>query len=263
MQDPPSTSPASSEERRHLTAQKLGLPEALIPRNLAIIMDGNGRWAQARSRPRLEGHVQGAAAAEKLALDCAHMGFESLVLYSFSMENWRRPAEEVAGLMHLYEKYLIRMRPMLMRENVRFIHLGRIEGLPEAVVRELDNTLKETQGNSGMILAMALNYGARAEIIDAAQALAEKVQCGELLPHQVNEDCFAKHLYTAEMPDPDLVIRTSNEMRISNFLLWQISYSEFYVTELHWPEFNRAELEKAVRDYAARDRRFGALSQKA
>ena len=258
MQD----SSALSEERRRQTAQQLGLPESLIPRNLAIIMDGNGRWAQARSRPRLEGHAQGAAAAEKLALDCAHMGFESLTLYSFSMENWRRPPEEVRGLMHLYEKYLIRMRPMLMRENVRFLHLGRLEGLPEAVVRELDHTLNETRGNSGMILAMALNYGARGEIIDAAQTLAEKIQSGTLLPDQIDEDCFSQHLYTAEMPDPDLVIRTSNEMRISNFLLWQISYSEFYVTDIHWPDFDRQELEKAVRDYATRDRRFGALSRK-
>jgi undecaprenyl diphosphate synthase len=224
-------------------------------------MDGNGRWAQARSLLRVEGHVQGAAAAEKLALDCAHMGFDSLVLYSFSIENWKRPPEEVTALMHLYEEYLIRMRPMLMRENVRFVHLGRRQGLPEAVLNELDRTLSETSDNSGMMLAMALNYGARSEIVDATRAIAESVRLGQLEPEQIDEACIRKYLYTAEMEDPDLVIRTSNEMRISNFLLWQISYSEFYVTPTHWPDFDRAQLELAIQAYAARDRRFGALSK--
>lgn len=258
MQD----SVTTGEQRRRETAAKLNIPVEAIPRNLAIIMDGNGRWAQARSLARLEGHVQGAAAAEKLSLDCAHMGFESLILYSFSMENWRRPAPEVEGLMKLYETYLIRMRPMLMRENVRFQHLGRLDGLPEPVVRELKNTLQETRNNTGMILGMALNYGARVEIVDAAREVAQAVKSGQLSVEDIDEACLAQHLYTCPTQDPDLVIRTSNEMRISNFLLWQISYSEFYVTDVHWPDFNRAELEKAVLDYAARDRRFGALSQK-
>ena len=252
----------TGEQRRRETAATLNIPVETIPRNLAIIMDGNGRWAQSRSLPRLEGHMRGAAAAEKLSLDCAHMGFDSLILYSFSMENWRRPVDEVAGLMQLYETYLIRMRPMLMRENVRFQHLGRLEGLPEPVVRELRNTLDETRKNTGMTLGMALNYGARIEIVDAAHTLAEKVLSGSLSAAEIDEACFARHLYTKRIQDPDLVIRTSSEMRISNFLLWQISYSEFYVTDVHWPDFNRAELEKAVLDYAARDRRFGALSRK-
>jgi len=258
MQD----SAAIGETRRCKTAEQLNVPVEAIPRNLAIIMDGNGRWAQARSRPRIDGHIQGAATAEKLSLDCAHMGFDSLTLYSFSMENWRRPVDEVSGLMKLYETYLIRMRPMLMRENVRFVHLGRADGLPEQVVRELGNTLAETQNNTGMILAMALNYGARAEIIDATRALAAQVQSGQRTLADIDEDAFSQSLYTSSMQDPDLVIRTSNEMRISNFLLWQISYSEFYVTDVHWPDFNRTELEKAVQDYAARDRRYGALSRR-
>ena len=224
-------------------------------------MDGNGRWAQARSLPRVEGHAHGAMAAEKLALDCAHMGFDSLVLYSFSMENWKRPVQEVNALMCLYEKYLARMRPMLMRENVKFVHLGQREGLPVEVQRELDTTLAETRQNNGMMLAMALNYGARTEIVDAARTIAAKVVKGELAVSDIDIDCFGRHLYGPEMEDPDLVIRTSSELRLSNFLLWQISYSEFYVTPTHWPEFDRSKLEEAILAYAGRDRRFGALSK--
>ena len=241
------------------TARRLGLEPGHLPRHVAIIMDGNGRWAQERGLPRPEGHAEGAKTAERIANHCVHLGIECLTLYSFSIENWRRPVTEVGALMHLYEEYLVSMRPMLMRENVRMVHLGRKADLPEAVQRELDRTIDLTGRNTGMTLALALNYGGRAEIVDAIRAMARDVQQGRLLPEDIDEACISRHLYTAGLPDPDLLIRTASELRVSNFLLWQICYCEFYVTPAFWPDFHEDALEQALVAYAGRDRRFGGL----
>ncbi|MCF7976251.1 MAG: isoprenyl transferase [Phycisphaerae bacterium] len=242
-------------------ASRLGIKLEQMPRHLAMIMDGNGRWAKAKGLARAEGHCEGAKAAENIALYCARLGMQSLTLYSFSVENWKRPQDEVEGLMALYEEYLMSMRPMLMRENVRLVHMGRRQGLPEGVISELDRTMDLTRDNTGMIFAFALNYGGRTEIVDAVRHLAQKCLAGELEVDEIDEACFGRHLYSAVMPDPDLLIRTANEMRVSNFMLWQISYSEFYVTDKYWPDFGEEDLDKALVAYAQRDRRYGALSQ--
>jgi undecaprenyl diphosphate synthase len=241
------------------TAARLGLRPEQIPRNVAIIMDGNGRWAQARNRPRYEGHGQGAKTAETVALSCVALGMQSLTLYSFSMENWKRPKAEVNALMHLYADYLVGIRPSLMRDNVRLIHLGRKDGLPESVLEALSGTMTLTQANTGMVLALALNYSGRVEIADAAREIAKECVEGRLRVEDVDEKCLSGHLYTAEMPDPDLLIRTASELRVSNFLLWQICYSEFYVTDTLWPDFNDQSLDEAILAYASRDRRFGGI----
>jgi undecaprenyl diphosphate synthase len=241
------------------TAARLGLRPEQIPRNVAIIMDGNGRWAQARNRPRYEGHGQGAKTAENVALSCVAFGLESLTLYSFSMENWKRPKTEVNALMHLYTDYLVGIRASLMRDNVRLLHLGRMEGLPQSVVDALNGTMALTKANTGMVLAMALNYSGRVEIADAAKAIAKDCVEGRLRVEDIDEKCVSEHLYTAQMPDPDLLIRTASELRVSNFLLWQICYSEFYVTDTLWPDFNDQSLDEAILAYASRGRRFGGL----
>jgi len=244
------------------TAARLGIQPEQIPRNIAIIMDGNGRWAQARNRPRYEGHGQGAKTAEEVALSCVDYGLESVTLYSFSMENWKRPKTEVNALMHLYADYLVGIRPSLMRNNVKLLHLGRMEGLPQSVVDALTGTMTLTQANTGMVLAMALNYSGRVEIADAAKAIAKDCVEGRLRVEDIDEKCVSSHLYTAQMPDPDLLIRTASELRVSNFLLWQICYSEFYVTDTLWPDFNEQSLDEAILAYAGRDRRFGGLVPK-
>jgi len=241
------------------TAQRLGIPLEQIPRHIAIIMDGNGRWAQRNGLPRVEGHRQGAKTAEKIARYCAEFGIQSLTLYSFSMENWKRPKAEVDALMQLYSRYLVQIRPNLMANNVKLIHLGRLAGLPDTVKTELLETVQLTANNTGMVLALALNYGGRAEIVDATRKIAQEYKLGHLRLEDIDQDCISRHLYSAGLCDPDLLIRTANEMRISNFLLWQISYSEFYVTKTLWPDFNKACLEKAIFAYAKRDRRFGGI----
>ncbi|MCH8193553.1 MAG: di-trans,poly-cis-decaprenylcistransferase [Planctomycetes bacterium] len=248
-----------SEQRLENTAERLGIRPEQAPRNIAIIMDGNGRWAQQRSLLRAEGHCEGAKTAQRVAQACSRSGIKSLTLYSFSMENWKRPKDEVDALMGLYEEYLISMRPMFLREDVRLLHLGRMDELPEPVQRELTKTIEQTRIHEGMTLALALNYSGRGELIDATKRIAERCVSGELSVDQIDEFCLSQHLYTASMPDPDLVIRTADESRISNFLLWQISYSEFYVTKTLWPEFDEQELDNAILAYAARDRRFGAI----
>lgn len=248
-------------ERLRRTAERLGLSVEQIPRHIAIIMDGNGRWAQRKALPRVEGHRQGAKTAEKIARCCTEFGMQSLTLYSFSMENWKRPKAEVDALMHLYSRYLVQIRPRLMANNVKLIHLGRLDGLPDAVETELVETVQLTANNTGMVLALALNYGGRAEIVDATRKIAQEHELGHLHLKDIDEDCISRHLYTAGLCDPDLLIRTANEMRVSNFLLWQISYSEFYVTKTLWPDFNKACLEKAIFAYAKRDRRFGSIGK--
>ena len=239
------------------TASRLGIKPEDMPRHIAIIMDGNGRWAKKRGLPRPEGHRQGGKIAEKISQCCVDFGIESLTLYSFSMENWKRPREEVDALMNLYAEYLTKMRPTLMEDNVRLIHLGRIAPLPSVVKSALLGTIEITAANTGMVFALALNYSGRAEIVDATREIARRHKAGELSLEDIDEQCISRHLYTAELHDPDLLIRTASEMRVSNFLLWQISYSEFYVTDTLWPDFEEADLEKAILAYAKRTRRFG------
>lgn len=231
----------------------------LLPRHVAIIMDGNGRWAQRRGLPRIEGHRRGVKSVREIVETCADIGIEQLTLYCLSSENWKRPESELSRLMSLLEQYLIEDRSTIMRQGLRFAAIGRRDGLTPGVLKELDRTLELSRNNTGMRLCLALNYGARSEIADAAQAIAHKVANGELNPAEVNEDVFAQHLYTAGMPDPDLLIRTAGEMRLSNYLLWQISYAELWVTEKCWPEFRKPDLMQALRAFASRDRRFGGL----
>jgi len=249
----------SSEEKLKKTAERLGLATEHMPRHIAIIMDGNGRWAAKKGLPRVEGHRQGGRTVEKIARHCVDFGIGSLTLYSFSIENWKRPKAEVNALMHLYSQYLVEIRPMLMENNVKLIHLGRLAQLPVAVKTELARTMKMTATNTGMTLVLALNYGGRAEIVDAAKKIAQEYKNGKLRLKDINEQCISRNLYTAGLAEPDLLIRTANEMRISNFLLWQISYSEFYVTKTFWPDFKKADLEKAILAYAKRNRRFGTI----
>ena len=250
----------SMEEKLKQTATRLGLELGQMPRHIAIIMDGNGRWAQRKGLPRSQGHRQGGKTVEKIAQCCVDFGIESLTLYSFSIENWKRPESEVNALMHLYTEYLVRIRPTLMENNVKLIHLGQMAQLPTQVRKELVETMELTAGNTGMVLALALNYGARTEIVDATRTIAREYKSGRLRLNDIDEQCISQHLYTAGLPDPDLLIRTANEMRVSNFLLWQISYSEFYVTKTLWPDFKKATLERAVLTYGRRQRRFGAVN---
>ena len=247
------------EEKLKKTARHLGLTPEKMPRNIAIIMDGNGRWAKQKGLPRVEGHREGGKTVEKIAQCCVDFGIASLTLYSFSIENWKRPKVEVNALMHLYTQYLIEIRSTLMKNNVKLVHLGRLAGLPDSVQKELGKTMEMTKANTGMILALALNYGGRAEIIDATQKIAQEYKNGKLRLRDIDEQCISRHLYTAGLAEPDLLIRTANEMRISNFLLWQISYSEFYVTKTLWPDFKKSSLEKAILAYAKRNRRFGTI----
>lgn len=247
------------EEKLRETARQLGIKPERMPRHIAIIMDGNGRWAQKRGLHRAHGHRQGAKTVEKLAQLCVDFGIESLTLYSFSTENWERPKAEVDALMHLYVQYLAAIRPTLMKNNVRLVHLGRLAQLPAAVRKELAKTVRITQVNTGMILALALNYSGRAEIADAARKVARQYKTGKLRLKDIDENCISRHLYKPGLSEPDLLIRTANEMRLSNFLLWQISYSEFYVTKTLWPDFKKADLTKAIKAYASRTRRFGTV----
>jgi undecaprenyl diphosphate synthase len=241
--------------------RELGVPEQRIPRSVAIIMDGNGRWARRKGLPRSAGHEAGAKVVRKIVTEAARLGLESLTLYSFSIENWSRPRNEVNMLMHLYADYLLHERPMLMENNVRLRHLGRRAGLPPDVLRELDESLRVSATNTGMWLCLALNYGSRLEMTDAIRGIARRVAGGSLPPESVDEKLISDSLGTAGIPDPDLLIRTAGEMRISNFLLWQISYAEFYVTDVFWPEFDEAEFQKSLRAYANRHRRFGGLDE--
>lgn len=231
-----------------------------LPRHVAIIMDGNGRWAQRHGWPRIEGHRRGVQSVRQMVEECSRLGLEQLTLYCFSSENWKRPELELRLLMQLLEQYLIEERSEILRQNLRFAVIGRREGLGDGVLREIAASENCTRENSGMRLCLAVNYGSRSEIVDAVQSIARDVAAGKIRPEDITEATMANSLYTANMPDPDLLIRTAGEMRISNYLLWQISYAEFWVTEKCWPEFEIADLHQALRDFAARDRRFGGLS---
>jgi undecaprenyl diphosphate synthase len=223
-------------------------------------MDGNGRWAQRQNLPRIEGHRRGVASVRRTVEECARLGIEQLTLYCLSSENWKRPQLELDFLMHLLEQYMIEERSIIMGQNIRVRMIGRRDGIPETTLCEVDKTIDMSAANSGTRLCLAINYGGRAEMVDAVQRIAQAVERGELSASAIDEQCIARHLYTSGMPDPDLLIRTAGEMRISNFLLWQISYAELWVTELCWPEFEETVLHDAIRDFAARDRRFGGLS---
>lgn len=236
-----------------------GLDPARLPRHIAIIMDGNGRWACRRGLPRVEGHRRGAKAVRTVVEECCRLGIGQLTLYCLSVENWKRPAAELDFLMTLLRCYLIEERKEIMEQNIRFRVIGRIQELPPAIQDEIAESVRLSRDNTGMVLCLAINYGGRTELVDAVRTLAQRVRQGQLDPNDIDEFLVGETLYTAGMPDPDLLIRTAGEMRISNFLLWQISYAELWVTEQFWPEFDRATLHRALRDYAGRERRFGGL----
>ena len=237
-----------------------GLDAAKLPRHIAIIMDGNGRWAQERGKERIHGHIEGVKSVRRTIEECCRLGIEQLTLFCFSTENWKRPAEEINFLMVLLKEYLIKERTEIMEEDIRFTVIGRRDELPEFVKTEMDENVRVSAKNTGMTLCLAINYSGRTEIVDAVRTLAERVRVGELKPSAIEEDTIADALYTKDMPEPDLLIRTAGEMRISNFLLWQISYAELWVTEKCWPDFDEATLRQALHDFAKRERRFGGLT---
>ncbi len=239
----------------------LEVPPERRPRHIAVIMDGNGRWALERNQPRIAGHRAGAKAVRDIVIECDRLGVKYLTLYSFSMENWKRPAEEVRALMGLYLEYLVKERQELIEKNIRFFQIGRREGLPRQVMAEVDGTVEMTKACTGLTLSLALNYGARAEITDAVRAIAGEVKAGRLDVAAIDEDTISHYLYTAGRPDPDLLIRTAGELRVSNYLLWQISYAEIHVTDVYWPDFGVDDLHEAIRDYARRRRRYGGVDQ--
>lgn len=230
---------------------------APLPRHVAVIMDGNGRWATQRGLPRVAGHEAGADAVREIVRTCAKRGVQVLTLYSFSTENWARPDDEVHALMALLERYLREELQELMQNEVRLSAIGQLHRLPRAVREGLQAVGRLTEQNRGLRLVLALSYGSRAEIVDAVRALGERVARGELRAEDIDEVQIGAHLYTAGLPDPDLLIRTSGELRLSNFLLWQVAYAELYVTDVLWPDFREANLDLAFASFAARQRRFG------
>jgi undecaprenyl diphosphate synthase len=230
---------------------------ARLPAHIAIIMDGNGRWAGRRHLPRVAGHKAGVQSVRTTVETCAQLGIGALTLYAFSVENWKRPRTEVDMLWRLLRIYLAAELPEMMKHRIRFSAIGRLDALPAFVRSELDSVIRRTENNRGLLLNLAINYGGRAELVDAVKSLVEEAQRGGKV--QIDEAAISARLYTAGMPDPDLLIRTSGEMRVSNFLLWQIAYAELYVTQTLWPDFTRTELLEAILDYQRRDRRFGGL----
>ena len=235
------------------------VPPARRPRHVAIIMDGNGRWAQRRHLPRIEGHRRGVASVRRTVEEAARLHLTQLTLYCLSSENWKRPQRELDFLMHLLEQYMIEERATIMRQNILVRVIGRRDGIPPATLAEMDKTVQMSATNTGTRLCLAINYGGRGELVDAVRRIAAEARSGQLDPAAIDEAAIDQRLYTAGMPDPDLLIRTAGEMRISNFLLWQISYAELWVTERCWPEFAEADLQQAIRDFAARDRKFGGI----
>ena len=257
-----SLGPVTSEESSLL--EKLDLTR--LPRHVAVIMDGNGRWAQKRHLPRIAGHRQGTQSARTTIETCARLKIEALTLYAFSVENWRRPKTEIDFLMQLLREYLKKEMPLLQKNEIRMRFLGRIHELPAGVQKDVREAEEKTAGNKGMVLCVALNYGGRAEIVDAMNAVlkesaALKEESGIPVASPINEEHLSRHLYTEGLPDPDLLIRTSGEMRVSNFLLWQIAYAEIFVTETLWPDFNRARLLEALVEFQKRERRYGGIRE--
>jgi undecaprenyl diphosphate synthase len=232
---------------------------ASLPRHVAVIMDGNGRWARQRGLPRIEGHRQGAESARTIIRAAGELGIKYLTLYAFSVENWNRPKDEVDALMKYLVHYLKTETSELNKNNVRLEVIGQIYRLPENVQDQLRKAIHTLSKNNGLTLIMALSYGGRTEIVDAVRGIAEKVKQGKLDPPDITEQVFAQHLYTRNCPDPDLLIRTSGEMRVSNFLLWQISYAELVITPTLWPDFRKPQFHDALEEYASRHRRFGGI----
>jgi len=232
-----------------------------LPRHIAVIMDGNGRWAKKRSLPRIHGHQVGMDSVRAVISTCARAGIKYLSLYAFSTENWLRPETEVRALMLLLKTFVQKEFNNLHRANIRVLAMGEIERLPKDIYSLVQKVLEKTKDNTGMVLNIAWSYGAREEITRAVSTIANKVARGELDPATIDKQCIAQHLYTADIPDPDLLIRTSGEMRISNFLLWQIAYTELYVTDVLWPDFREEETLRAIAEYETRKRRFGRTDE--
>ena len=233
--------------------------DMVVPRSLAVIMDGNGRWAKQAGLERIRGHERGIEAVRSTVTECAKLGVEALVLYAFSEENWQRPQREIDLLFGLLKRFLVAERPTLMQNRVRLLHSGRRERLSADVLQLLDETIAATAANTGMRLSLAISYGGRQELVDAFRAMAMRVQAGQMQPNAIDEAAIHAHLYHPELPDPDLLIRTAGERRISNFLLWQVSYSEIHVSDVCWPDFRPPHLHAAFRDYGQRVRKFGKV----
>jgi undecaprenyl diphosphate synthase len=232
-----------------------------LPRHIAIIMDGNGRWAKRQSLNRISGHIKGVDAVREAVTACRELGIKVLTLYALSTENLRRPKDEVTALVGLLKEYLLKERKEMIESNIRLCAIGRLKDLPLDVQDILRETIQKTQQCDGMILNLALSYGGRSEILHAVHGIISDLQKGKIRPEEINLQRFARYLWTWGIPDPDLLIRTSGEFRISNFLLWQIAYTELYITETLWPDFDRKELLKAIADYQSRERRFGLTSE--
>ena len=230
-----------------------------LPRHISVIMDGNGRWATRQGKERGEGHIAGISSLRETITACVRLGIDVLSAYAFSTENWKRPQHEVDLLMHLFATTLLKELPLFHQENVRLVFLGDIEALPDKTRDVFEEGLAETAGNTGMVLALAVNYGARAELARAARTLAARVASGDINIEDIDEGAVAASLYTADLPDPELLIRTSGELRLSNYLLWQLAYSELYVTDTLWPDFDRWELLRGIKAFQGRDRRFGGV----
>jgi undecaprenyl diphosphate synthase len=244
------TEPVEIELQHHIDPNRL-------PRHIAVIMDGNGRWAKRRRLPRIAGHRAGIRAVRQAVEACARLGVPYLTLYAFSVENWKRPHTEIKLLMGLLREYLKKEINELNRQNIRLEVIGRIQELPKPVIEDLDRALEQTRPNTGMRLILALNYGARAELVDAVQQLLNSAKSNGTIT--VDEAMLSDHLYTRGLPDPDLLIRTSGELRLSNFLLWQVAYAELWVTETLWPDFTQQDLFQAIVDFQKRERRYGGL----
>jgi undecaprenyl diphosphate synthase len=232
-----------------------------LPKHIAVIMDGNGRWAKSRNLPRVEGHRAGIASVREVVETAARLELGVITLYAFSVENWKRPRYEVATLMMLLKEYLRKELATLQDNNIRFVPIGRIDGLDPSVQRELRYAEEQTKGNTGLLFQIALNYGGRAEIVDTVNRIMALLREKEMSDAVIDEDFFADHLYTANVDDPDLLVRTSGELRVSNFLLWQIAYAEIHVTKVLWPDFRRRNLFEAIIDFQTRDRRYGAVEE--
>jgi len=248
-----------SEYPTDVEALKARIDHARMPRHVAIIMDGNGRWAQQRSLTRVSGHREGIKSVRDIVEVSAEIGLEVLTLYAFSTQNWSRPKREVNTLMNLLIRYLKREIPEMMENDIRLMAIGDIEGLPANVQEMLAFAMEKTGGNKGLTLNLALNYGGQTEICHAARQIALDVREGLVSPEEIDEGLFSRYLYTAGLPEPDLLIRTSGEMRVSNFLLWQLAYAEFWITQTLWPDFRRGEFLQALIDYQKRERRFGRV----
>jgi undecaprenyl diphosphate synthase len=254
---PDSLKPLGREEERLLEA----VDACRLPQHIAVIMDGNGRWAQRRHLPRIAGHRSGVQTARLTIETCAKLNIHALTLYAFSMENWRRPKAEIDFLMRLLREYLRKELPAIHKNNIRLLVIGRPDQLPDSVRSDVERAMELTAGNTGMKLAVAINYSGRAELVDAFNRILDRVRNDGQPDARIDEDMISQNLYTAGMPDPDLLIRTSGEMRVSNFLLWQIAYAEIYVTETLWPDFSRAQLFEALLDFQKRERRYGGLKE--